>query len=667
VSQSALGRQFLQRASTAVAEGIRKRVLTDLHGLTYCRLFVPTYLSRVMKILAIEADELTVKNLVAALSSQYYAVEVASDGETGWEFVQAFAYDLVLVNVRLPDMDGISLCQQIRAGGYTMPILLLTERRDNRDDRLRGLDAGADDTYSLEPFDVEDLLARMRALLRRGVSTVLPVLEWGDLRLDPSTCEVTYSGQPLALTPKEYALLELFLRNSHRVFSCAAILDRLWAFQDVPGEYAVRTHIKDLRHRLKVAGAPADTIETVYGIGYRLKQKDIPISAPNADPGRDPIRQQTLTAIAGVWSRFQGRIRQQVEILEQATDALLKQALDLELRQQAECEAHTLAGSLGTFGLMKGSHLARKIERRLQADRIWEEREARGLCELVKALRQEIYRSSPHRVCDPAVHPDKRPLLLVVDRDRPLASTLAREAQGWGLRSQIVSSLSTARKSIELEPPNIVLLDLDISRSAEDSLNFLAKLTHHTPPIPVLVFTKRDGLTERLEVARAGGSTFLPKPMLPGQVLELVAQVLHRADPPDARVMVVDDDPKILEILRTLLEPWGLKVTTLDDPRRFWETLAAVSPNLLVVDLKMPHISGIELCQIVRNDARWGGLPIVCLTDRTDTTTIERVFAVGVDDFVSKPIVGPELVARILNRLERFKLLQRLAQTNARD
>lgn len=614
-----------------------------------------------MKILVIEADELTANNLVAALLSQYYTVEVAPDGETGWEFVQAFAYDLVLVDVRLPQLDGINLCQRMRGGGYTMPILLLSER-DNRRDRLRGLDAGADDTYPLEPFDAEDLLARVRALLRRPVVTALPVLEWRDLRLDPSTCEVTYLGQPLSLTPKEYALLELFLRNTHRVFSCAAILDRLWAFQDVPGEYAVRTHIKDLRQKLKGVGSPADTIETVYGMGYRLKQKEIPISAPE-----DLIRQQTLTAIAGVWYRFQAHIREQVDILEQATDALLKQALDLELRQKAEWASHILAGSLGTFGLIKGSHLAYKIASRLQADRLWEEREARGLWDLVQALRQEIDRSSLHLIYDPAEHQDKRPLLLVVDPDRTLASTLALEAQGWGLRSQMVSGLATARQSIELETPHIVLLDLDVSQRMEDGLRFLAELTHRTPPIPVLVFTERDGLTDRIEVARAGGRTFLQKPMFPAQVFDIVTQVLHRGNPPDARVMVVDDDPKILEILRTLLEPWGLKVTTLDDPRRFWETLTAVAPDLLVVDLKMPHISGVELCQIVRNDARWGGLPIVCLTDQMDTTMIERVFAVGADDFASKPIVGPELVACILNRLERFKLWQRLAHRDGKD
>jgi diguanylate cyclase (GGDEF)-like protein len=107
-----------------------------------------------------------------------------------------------------------------------------------------------------------------------------------------------------------------------------------------------------------------------------------------------------------------------------------------------------------------------------------------------------------------------------------------------------------------------------------------------------------------------------------------------------------------------------MKVRTLEDPRRFWETLEATLPDLLILDIKMPHINGIELCQVVRNDARWSGLPILFLTAYTDANTVNQVFAAGADDFVSKPIVGPELVTRIVNRLERIKLLRSLAETD---
>ncbi|NET54107.1 MAG: diguanylate cyclase, partial [Merismopedia sp. SIO2A8] len=132
-----------------------------------------------------------------------------------------------------------------------------------------------------------------------------------------------------------------------------------------------------------------------------------------------------------------------------------------------------------------------------------------------------------------------------------------------------------------------------------------------------------------------------------------------------ARVMVVDDDPQILMALRNLLNPWGMKLHTLDNPLKFWETIEAASPDLLILDVEMPYHSGIELCQAVRNNRFWAGLPVLFLTAHTDVETMKQVFAVGADDFVSKPIVGPELVTRILNRLERSRLLRNLTRTDA--
>ncbi len=222
-----------------------------------------------MRILIVEDDERIAELLVEALSDQHYVVDHATDGQEGWEFVETFTYDLILLDVMLPKMDGISLCQQIRYGGYYMPILLLTAR-DTTSDRVAGLDAGADD-YVVKPYKLEELMARIRALLRRGDLNTPPVMQWGSLRLDPSTCGVTYNGRLLQITPKEYCLLELFLRRGCRVFSRSEILENLWSFEEPPGEDTVKTHIRRLRQKLKVVGAPNDFIETVYGFGYRLK------------------------------------------------------------------------------------------------------------------------------------------------------------------------------------------------------------------------------------------------------------------------------------------------------------------------------------------------------------------------------------------------------------
>lgn len=551
-----------------------------------------------------------------------------------------------------------------------MPILLLTGR-DSSHDKAIGLDAGADD-YVVKPFDEEELVARIRALLRRGGSTSLPVLEWGSLKLDPTTHEATYDEQPLQLTPKEYALLELLLRNNRRVFSCGVILEHLWSYEETPGEEAVRTHIKGLRQKLKVAGAPADLIETVYGIGYRLKPLE-PNTVPSATTEiREPTQQQTVALLAKVWHRYKERVSEQVGILEQASDALLQQTLDEKLQQQAAKEAHTLAGALGTFGLPEGSRLARKIERILQKHETLGQAEAKLLSKLVKSLRQEIEGNSDNSAIAPETE-DERPLLLIVDSDRAWGDQLVAETAHWGLRAKIALNLASAREKISRDHPKIVLLDLSSSKNTENRLTLLSELGKLTPPIPVVVLTTQDHLSqssngstlrERLEVARLGGRAFLQKPASPSQVLEIVTQVLHRSDNDVAKVMVVDDDPKILAALRTLLAPWGLKLTTLEDPQRFWETLEACSPDLLILDVEMPHLSGIELCQIVRNDPRWSGLPILFLTVHTDAAIVNQVFAAGADDFINKPIVGPELVTRIINRLERVKLLRTMAETD---
>ncbi len=222
-----------------------------------------------MKLLLVEDDERIAEALAEDLSDQNYLVDVVGNGEAGWELVEAFTYDLLLLDVVLPKLGGVSLCQRLRSCGYSMPILLLTAR-DTKEEKAMGLDAGADD-YVVKPFDLVELAARIRALLRRGSSIKPPILTWGALSLDPATCEVTYAGQPLYPTPKEYRLLELFLRHGCRVFSRSAILDQLWSFESPPDEGTVKAHIKGLRQKLKLVGAAVDFIETIYGLGYRLK------------------------------------------------------------------------------------------------------------------------------------------------------------------------------------------------------------------------------------------------------------------------------------------------------------------------------------------------------------------------------------------------------------
>lgn len=222
-----------------------------------------------MRMLLVEDDVPLAEALAEALIDQRYVVDVVNDGEAAWQQVKALAYDLILLDMMLPKLDGVGLCQRLRSHGYGIPILMLTAR-DTTTDKVAGLDAGADD-YVVKPIDLQELFARIRALLRRGNSPSSPILEWGSLHLDPSTYEVTYEEQPLHLTPKEYNLLELLLRNGRRVLSRSVIIEHLWSLEDPPEEDTVKAHIKSLRQKLKAAGAPNDLIETVHSVGYRLK------------------------------------------------------------------------------------------------------------------------------------------------------------------------------------------------------------------------------------------------------------------------------------------------------------------------------------------------------------------------------------------------------------
>ena len=221
-----------------------------------------------MRILLVEDDLPLAETLSEALSDQLYTVDIATDGSLAWDYVRQMEYDLVILDVMLPELDGITLCQKWRSQGYLMPILMMTAR-DTVSDKITGLDAGADD-YVIKPVDLGELLARVRALLRRGSVASQPILEWGSIKLNPSTYEVSYGDENLSLTRKEYSILELLLRNGRRVLSRSMIIDSIWKLESPPEEDTVKVHVRSLRQKLKVAGLSEDLIETVHGIGYRL-------------------------------------------------------------------------------------------------------------------------------------------------------------------------------------------------------------------------------------------------------------------------------------------------------------------------------------------------------------------------------------------------------------
>jgi two-component system, OmpR family, response regulator MprA len=221
------------------------------------------------RVLVVDDDPAVLSGLRRALALEGYAVQVAESGEAALALAAAEAPDVVVLDVMLPDVDGLTVCRRLRDVG-TMPIVLLTAK-DTVPDRVAGLDSGADD-YLVKPFALDELLARVRAQLRRSQHRADRLLQYADLRLDLETREATRLGEPLRLTPREFELLAAFLRHPRQVLSREQLCQRVWGFAFEGESNFVDVAVKELRKKLEADGRPR-LIQTVRGYGYALREE----------------------------------------------------------------------------------------------------------------------------------------------------------------------------------------------------------------------------------------------------------------------------------------------------------------------------------------------------------------------------------------------------------
>ena len=221
-------------------------------------------------LLVVDDEPAVRRSLSRALGLEGYEVSTAQDGAEALDVLTRASYEAVVLDVAMPGVDGIEVCRRLRAGGDRTPVLMLTAR-DAIDDRVAGLDAGADD-YLVKPFALRELIARLRALMRRVADPAEPRLEFADLSLDRVTREVTRGGRSIELSRTEFSLLEMFLEHPRHVLTRSQIFERVWGYDFGPTSNSLGVYVGYLRRKLEADGEPR-LIHTVRGVGYALREE----------------------------------------------------------------------------------------------------------------------------------------------------------------------------------------------------------------------------------------------------------------------------------------------------------------------------------------------------------------------------------------------------------
>lgn len=224
-----------------------------------------------MKVLLVEDDPLINTELQQLIRRWGYICDLAADGFSAMNIIEATWHDLIIIDINLPGIDGFSVARQIRKmRPDQQPLILMLTARGDKHDQLSGLECGADD-YLVKPFDLDILKMRMMALLRRrDKSSIETGHRWGDLEVDSERMKANYQGITIPLTPKEILILETLIRANGQTCTKPNLINAAWHLEEAPNEENIRTHIKNLRVKLNRSGAPSDLVETVYGVGLRM-------------------------------------------------------------------------------------------------------------------------------------------------------------------------------------------------------------------------------------------------------------------------------------------------------------------------------------------------------------------------------------------------------------
>ncbi|MDH4276266.1 MAG: response regulator [Gammaproteobacteria bacterium] len=459
-----------------------------------------------MRILLAEDDPAQADALYTVLSLEYH-IELAKDGESAWQMHRYAPFDLLLLDVQMPLLDGIAFCRRLRVAGDQTPVLLLTADTTDKT-RIQGLNNGADD-YINKPALAAELLARVRNLLRRGRVATSNVLTYGALQLDYIAHTARYSNHTLNLTPKEFALLEWFLVNPVRVFSRTQLVAALWSSESDVLEDTVKAHIKGVRNKLREAGAP-ELLLNVRGVGYKLAENT------GAEPPSFLPMERIQERLQFLWETYQPLMNQRIGKIEGAFDAVQRGELTEESRLTARQHAHNLAGSLGLFSRNDVTAAVRRVEQFFLSESI-----NPGSEEIQKdivAIRQVIENPIPTtEIGNAAVPRTTDAKVLAVDDDPVFLESIKLLLTREGMNVETLNDSSGIIPFLEKINPELLLLDYMMPGWDGIAICKSLRADPHWKHLPIIFITATHDSAVIARIFDAMADDYISKPLHPGE------------------------------------------------------------------------------------------------------------------------------------------------------
>lgn len=602
-----------------------------------------------MRALLVEDDKKMAFSIQSYLIKELETVDIIESGEKIIELIETNNYDLLILDVLLPKKNGIDICREIRQAELTIKILFITALQSQQD-KIRAFESGADD-YLIKPFDYQELLLRVKALINRQKKAKSQIIRWGNIVMDLETKEVQYLGKTLNLTPTEFDILQIFLYSPQQVFEVDQIIDKIWDMETIPTHSTFRSHIKSLRRKIEQYGGKKDTIKTVYGMGYRLCELENNSSIVQNDTPPQKIENDDLNSfIAELWAESKPEIEGDFKILNNYVNDR-KSGTNQETSVRI---AHNLIGFLGNIGFAEVSQNFRIIEQNLKLSNFYEQSDkVKETINLLNDNFQMLFKDN--NLLNSVSTYNKHYHILLIENDVNLLNEFEQviRVNKFNFQLSIVTDLSDITNYNHYDI--LILGDChDCATNKEEVMNNLTTLGLNTAPI---IYTSDDSLENRLFFSQQKIKAFFTKKTAPSDFLRYIKNELENPAHISKQlydILIIDDDERFIKTItkKLIKNQLPLNIYTCNNPLNFLAEIEQIKPKLIILDLQMPKLNGLDICAMIKQDSILKTIPVIFLTGYLEPEIINQFVAVGADDFVSKTKIDAELYPRIMHHLQ---------------